>query len=271
MECKQWKKVLYEDQGFPTNYTDDTFLESMKKNVNTRMHDLRTVIFESGIVSQQLASICILVCVFINLENSRLDPETLILLVSCLLLVGFLVHHLLYQLHPDISSFLVVSILIFGFSPILKTLMKTISTDTIYAMTVFMFMCNMLFHDYGVDVAIVSKAISLNAGVFGAVCLSSRLQTTIHVYACVYFAVMLFAILPEVRKAVKKFHRKAYILQTEGMVLLAISMLNSINQAGALALFISHVAITFLFPLWMIRLQALKNNIYGPWDEAMIE
>jgi len=36
----------------------------------------------------------------------------------------------------DMGSLLNVSILIFGLSPILKTLMKTISTDTIYAMAV---------------------------------------------------------------------------------------------------------------------------------------
>lgn len=29
---KKWKKVLYEDQGVPTNYTDESFLEDMKKN-----------------------------------------------------------------------------------------------------------------------------------------------------------------------------------------------------------------------------------------------
>ena len=29
---KPWKKVLYEDQGFPDNYVDRSFLEEMKKN-----------------------------------------------------------------------------------------------------------------------------------------------------------------------------------------------------------------------------------------------
>ena len=29
---KPWKKVLYEDQGFPDNYVARSFLEEMKKN-----------------------------------------------------------------------------------------------------------------------------------------------------------------------------------------------------------------------------------------------
>jgi len=30
----KWKKVLYEDQGVPDNYVDDSFLDEMKKNCN---------------------------------------------------------------------------------------------------------------------------------------------------------------------------------------------------------------------------------------------
>ena len=29
---KRWKKVLYEDLGYPDNYVDKSFLEEMKKN-----------------------------------------------------------------------------------------------------------------------------------------------------------------------------------------------------------------------------------------------
>ena len=36
----------------------------------------------------------------------------------------------------------------YGLSPVLMTLTHTISTDTIYAMTAFMLLANLLFHDY---------------------------------------------------------------------------------------------------------------------------
>ena len=29
---RQWRKILYEDQGYPDNYTDKSFLHEMKKN-----------------------------------------------------------------------------------------------------------------------------------------------------------------------------------------------------------------------------------------------
>jgi len=40
-----------------------------------------------------------------------------------------------------------------GLSPILMTLTESISTDTIYAMTSFMLLANLLFHDYGTNAA----------------------------------------------------------------------------------------------------------------------
>ena len=41
----------------------------------------------------------------------------------------------------------------YGLSPVLMTLTDTISTDTIYAMTVAMLLANLLFHDYGPSAA----------------------------------------------------------------------------------------------------------------------
>ena len=42
----------------------------------------------------------------------------------------------------------------YGLSPVFMTLTDTISTDTIYAMTAFMLLSNLLFHDYGADAAL---------------------------------------------------------------------------------------------------------------------
>lgn len=265
-----WKKVLYINHGYPDNYTDESFLDEMKKNVNTRMYDFRSVVFESGIVSQQLATICIFVSTFIYLDSNTIQPTTLLLIIFILFLLGIIFRNIISKVRTDITSFYTVSALLFALSPILKTLTKTISTDTIYAMTTCMLVANMLFHDYGAGVAIVSRAISLNASMFAAVCLASRLPSSWHVYVYVMFAVQMFALFPEFRKDVKFWHRKAYVILTEVLVGIATFLLLPISQISAFALVFMHIAITFLFPLWMIKLQQLKNNIHGPWDEAMI-
>lgn len=48
-----------------------------------------------------------------------------------------------------------------------------------------------------------SSSISLNAAVFGAVCLSSLLPSPLHVFALMLTAVAMFAVLPNARMALK--------------------------------------------------------------------
>jgi len=266
----KWRKILYESQPFPDNYTDASFLEELKKNVNTQLYDLRTVIHGSGVVSQQLSCICIFVCLFIYMHNNDVTPETMLLLSLVGFVVSVAIMRKLENTHVDLFSVVHISLLVFGVSPILQTLTITISTDTIYAMTTGMLLANILFHDYGAGVAIVSRAISLNTSMFAAVCLASRLPSSVHGYVTVMLAVQIFALFPDLRKAVKRWHHKADILMTELLVLIALLLLLPITLLGGLALVIAHLSITFLFPLWMIKLQRLKNNIHGPWDEAMI-
>lgn len=51
----------------------------------------------------------------------------------------------------SITSSGIISLLLLGLSPILKTLTKDISDDTIWALTFCMFIANLCFHNYGVD------------------------------------------------------------------------------------------------------------------------
>jgi len=266
-----WEKVLYKDQGVADNYTDDTFLDEMKKNVNTRMYKIKDVIFESGIVSQQVAIICIFVSLFIYMDNGVVGPTYVLLLGLIFLVIGVIIQYLVTRKTISWIQYVKVAGFVFALSPILKTLTKTISTDTIYAMSTGMLLINLLFHDYGTGNPGVSKVISLNASIFAAVCLASRLPSFWHVYAYVIIAIEMFALFSEFRQVIKSWHRKAYILLTESLVVVATLMLIPIHLTAAFSLVTSHFAITFLFPAWMVRLQRMKNNIHGPWDEAMIK
>ena len=53
----------------------------------------------------------------------------------------------------DVKTVLIFITFGYALSPVLMTLTDTISTDTIYAMTVFMLLANLLFHDYGASAA----------------------------------------------------------------------------------------------------------------------
>jgi phosphatidylinositol glycan class C protein len=64
-----------------------------------------------------------------------------------------IVKFVLFSAWEDMKSAGAFLALAFGLSPILMTLTSTISTDTIYAMTVGMLLTNLLFHDYGANAA----------------------------------------------------------------------------------------------------------------------
>jgi phosphatidylinositol glycan class C protein len=66
-----------------------------------------------------------------------------------------------------------------------------------------MLLVHLLFHNYGVEGAMVSYAISLNAAIFASVCLASRLPTVWHVFVTVLFAVFVFALGPLTRNKLK--------------------------------------------------------------------
>ena len=67
--------------------------------------------------------------------------------------------------------------------------------------------CNTLFglnHSHSCPLLCrVSSSISLNAAVFGAVCLSSLLPSPLHVFALMLTAVAMFAVLPNARMVLK--------------------------------------------------------------------
>ncbi|KAL5018763.1 hypothetical protein ScPMuIL_004485 [Solemya velum] len=277
----KWQKILYKDQFVPDNYVDESFLDEVRKNVYTRTYDYWTVVWESGVITQQLSSVCLFVVCFIYMSESVLSPDV-VLLTSFLLTLGGYIVNVVFCSHVDESRskrkvlddvktammFSGCSVLL---SPVLVTLTETISTDTIYAMTTVMIIANLLFHDYGANAAMVSGAISLNAGIFASVCLASRLHTALHALATVTVALQVFGLWPDLRRNLKATSRSTHPIMTVVLGLLAIGTLLSISVVAAILFTACHIFVTFVCPAWLMSLQPYKNNIHGPWDEAVIE
>ncbi|XP_033124297.1 phosphatidylinositol N-acetylglucosaminyltransferase subunit C-like [Anneissia japonica] len=273
----KWEKVLYKKQDFPDNYVDKSFLHEMKKNVNIKTYEYWNVVLETGMVTQQLSSVSIFVVLFIYMDFGLLNPGSMVLVSAALLLLGYALFIATDKTRKisakqDIQVMLIFLTFALGLSPVLQTLTETISTDTIYAMTVFMLLGNVLFHDYGVSQAISSRSLSLNASVFASVCLASRLPTSLHAFATVTLALLVFALWPVLRKTLKNSNvHSAHAVMTLFSVTIATIALYSVSPMAAILFSLISFAITFLVPFWLIRLQPSKNNIHGPWDEAVIQ
>jgi phosphatidylinositol N-acetylglucosaminyltransferase subunit C len=76
------------------------------------------------------------------------------------------------------------SLVLIGLTPILKNLTRDISDDTIWAFSLCMFICNLLFHDYGSNPTthtVFPDSLSINAAISASVLLSSRLESNLKV------------------------------------------------------------------------------------------
>lgn len=276
-----WQKVLYERQPFPDNYVDQRFLEELRKNIHARQYQYWAVVFESGAVVQQLCSVCVFVVTWWYMDAGVLSPQGLFGAALASSLLGYVLFDAIdagvgrresgRTRWADLKSTLVFLAFTYGFSPVLKTLTESISTDTIYAMSVFMLLGHLIFFDYGANAAIVSSTLSLNMAIFASVCLASRLPRSLHAFVMVTFAMQIFALWPMLQKKLKAQTPRCYVAVTVLFSLAALAGLASVSSVGAVLFASLLLSISCLCPYCLIRLQQLKDNIHGPWDEAEIK
>lgn len=285
---KQWQKVLYGNEDYPDNYTDPMFLKDLQKNINVQIFKYSEASLGATKLTHQLSVIVVFLLIYYNLNKHPpiVSAEFLLLAVCCITFIGYIIFSISNRFRPsfnhtsdhltamrdDIKT--VVCVFVFGFvlSPMLHTLTKSISTDTIYTITCIVFFVHVMCYDYGMPAALVSRAISLNAAIFGTICLASRLATSLDAFVLLIVAVTLFAIYPNFVRSLetssKKYLRLApVILFTSAACygLLTISpILFCIN--GMVVIFCG-----FIYPFIFCYAQKYKNNIHGPWDEAVVD
>lgn len=154
-------------------------------------------------------------------------------------------------------------------SPVLYKLTDTISTDTIYTMTFLVLLIHLVFHDYGLRSSFVSHPLSLNAGLFAAVCLASRLPTSFDAFVLLFASVQTFVLFPIFRRN-QIVGLIPNILSAMCMCLLTITVSVFLSSC-AIGLYaaVALLVIGLLCPALFIHWQNYKDTIHGPWDEAV--
>lgn len=263
---RPWRKILYEKQDYPDNYTDSSFLEGMEKNVHFHEVTYKKAFIGASLVTQEFCLVIFFIFSFVYMYNGWYSAEAVFTATSLLTLCGYLVYisieaPSLRHLY-DIVFYLFLGWLL---SPVLQTLTATISTDTIYAMTAFMMTVHLIFFDYGVKVLIVSSSLSINATTFGSLCLASRLPTPFDTFVILTTAIESFVLCPIF---FSKIGSKPVVPAI--MVILCIIGLFSISFIMTIMFIGAVLFINVVCPILFVSWQRYKENIYGPWDEAVI-
>ncbi|CAH1642955.1 unnamed protein product [Spodoptera littoralis] len=267
---KPWVKNLYENREYPDNYTDKNFLQELRKNLNIEKVTLPQAIQGSFRVALRLCICVLYAIIYVYMYNNWVHTYTVIYtsitatLFSYFLYICFAGSAILRHL-KTVLVYLSIGYLL---SPILHTLTDTVSTDTIYAWAVIMMIIHLIFFDYNVPAALVSKSLSINAAIFASVCLVSRLSTPFDAFVLLTISVILFVLSPQLFKTI--LHTKLFNIIYIVTLIFTIVGLYSVSITllcyFAIVVFILTCYCPFLFVYW----QKYKDNKYGPWDEAVI-
>lgn len=266
---KPWVKNLYSNREYPDNYTDVSFLKDLQTNLHVRRYTLGEAVGGITVLNNQISCITGFLILYHLMLSDKVAPTSILVPTCIITAIGYLYYRgssLSMTLLGEDSKTL-VTVLLFGyiFSPMLHTLTQAISTDTIYTTTFFVMLFNLMFTDYGLDVAMVSKAISLNAAIFGAICLASRLSTSYHAFVLLVEAAIFFVLYPIMTAA--RWHPYCMV----PIFVICCGALYLISRPVLYLYGCSTLFINFVCPFIFVRQQRYKFNIHGPWDEAIVE
>ncbi|KAI9674036.1 MAG: hypothetical protein M1829_003879 [Trizodia sp. TS-e1964] len=176
-----------------------------------------------------------------------------------------------------LKSAILIYCALLGLSPILKSLTKSITSDSIWAMSTWLILINVFFFDYGGGVGVKFPAsLSTNAALMASTVLASRLPSTTHVFSLTLFSIEVFGLFPAFRRHLRHVSWRGHLLLTVILVLAASGGVGLTISPGSLnSCIIGMVLGTLVTALamggcswWLIGLQKYKNEIHGPWDPA---
>lgn len=189
------------------------------------------------------------------------------------------------------KSALLIYFTLLGLSPILKSLTRSTSSDSIWAMSFLLFAINIFFFDYGTPAPStatnknIPASLSTNAALMASTVLASRLPSTGQVFSLTLFSIEVFGLFPVFRRHARQQSWRGHVTLTTLLVIGAgggvglilghggdgEGMLDFPWKSGIMGLVIG-VLVTGLAmggcSWWLIGLQKYKNEIHGPWDPA---
>ncbi|XP_047513760.1 spliceosome-associated protein CWC27 homolog isoform X1 [Pieris napi] len=269
MRRKPWVKNLYENRDYPDNYTDSKFLEHLRKNLFIEKVTLLQAVKGSFRVVLRLC-ICVLYAILYTYMYNKWIHTYTVIYVSVLIMSACYCLYVCVERDILIHFKVVLVYIVLGYilSPILHTLTDTVSTDTIYAWAVIMMLLHLMFFDYDVPAAFVSKSLSINAAIFASVCLVSRLNTPFDAFVLLTISVKFFVLSPRFFKVY--LHSKLFIILFFIILILTLVALYSLSGI-LMCYFMLFVSVLCGYcPFMFVKWQKYKDNKYGPWDEAIL-
>ncbi|XPS71170.1 D-stereospecific aminopeptidase [Ascochyta lentis] len=180
-----YKKLLWFKQPFPDNYTDEkTFLDHLQRNPRLQPYDFWSLMADTTIIVQHLASVAIFCCCFVGIIQGNVSPLSVVGWATLCTVSAWILWdrwqgqeleaaddvHVqpsdtgeVTDTQPDsvpsppsryqqrvstVKSAVLIYAALLGLSPILKSLTKSTTSDSIWAISTWLLMMNVVFFDY---------------------------------------------------------------------------------------------------------------------------
>lgn len=111
--------------------------------------------------------------------------------------------------------------------------------------------------------------VSLNAAIFASLLMASRLRSHSHAFVIISFAVELFALFPIMAHHLKARSRIASLIMVTVLETFAVVLLWPLSRTVTYIFISTILFTTFISPFCLQWIQRYKNEIHGPWDEAV--
>ncbi|GAA5820138.1 hypothetical protein JCM3770_005387 [Rhodotorula araucariae] len=294
-----YRKVLYLKQRYPDNHVDVSFLSDLKRNVNVHPASLPALLRQTLPITQHLSCTFIFLAVFVRLSQKTLASSTLLAVCAVLSAAFRLWSWLIGESASLVGQGgnesgptaavapLVPLVALYLLSPALKTLTRTTTSDSIWALSGSLFAVNAFLGDYRAIPLTASfrwsapsayegmarraplpSTISLTAALSGSTVLASRLDSNSAVFSLLLFATLWFGPFPLLRSSLPL---RPTLALTTGLAAAALVALRSTGTRGAtpfaaLTLFGTSVVAPLVRGWLVIR---YKDRLSGPWDAAV--
>ncbi|KAL1301430.1 hypothetical protein AAFC00_005684 [Neodothiora populina] len=175
------------------------------------------------------------------------------------------------------KSAILIYCALLGLSPILKSLTKSTSPDSIWAMSSWLMIINIFTFDYGAGVgAKFPASLPTNAALSASTVLASRLPSTTHVFSLTLFSIEVFGLFPVFRRHLRHVSWRGHLILTALVVVgagggLCMTISGGGWKAAVIGVLLGSILTCLAMGVtswWLIGLQRYKNEIHGPWDPA---
>ncbi|KAI9700895.1 MAG: hypothetical protein M1820_006656 [Bogoriella megaspora] len=181
------------------------------------------------------------------------------------------------------KSAILIYCALLGLSPIMRSLTKSTTSDSIWAMSTWLMFLNVFFFDYGGGPgAKFPASLSTNAAIMASTVLASRLPSTpsttstTHVFSLTLFSIEVFGLFPVFRRHLRHISWRGHVALTCALIMGEGAGVGLIFPGAGLGAAIAGIVICLLLTSlamgicswWLIGLQKYKNEIHGPWDPA---